>query len=289
MKENLLPPHRKSFCALQPDIFAPQILHHNQRRKILCNVITPPHRVFASSKFWIGRIRFLPFWRENVTKQWDRSDIRRNEHAHWSNILSLTKRHKTWERCKFHENEGVYFSDGPNWRVAIGCFSLRPTDNKLLFLLRWVWLIRQLIKVIDASISIKKLVRADLLESSPVQRKQRVGWWKIGWGIYCRSAPPKKWGPVAPSVAPPGNGSLCPTMVNTEPLPPRILISGLSNVIIDPQKSTGTKLLDPTSKWVHITVVHCCTMSLSVIWVPRQMIITETQIAMTEICWWATS
>ena len=31
------------------------------------------------------------------------------------------------------------------------------------------------------------------------QSKQGVGWWKIGWGIYCRSAPPKKFGPVAPS------------------------------------------------------------------------------------------
>ena len=286
MKENLLPPHRKSFCARQPDIFAPQILHHNQRRKILCDVITPPSSFcFSWILNWQNTIPAILKGKRDIslTKQWDRSDIRRNEPAHWSNILSLTKRHKTWERCKFHENEGVYFSDGPNWRVAIGPSSLRPTDNKLLFLLRWGWLIRQLIKVIDASISIKKLVRADLLKSSPVQRKQRVGWWKIGWGIYCRSAPPKKWGPVAPSVAPPGNGSLCPTMVNTEPLAPRILISGLSNVIIDPQKNTGTKLLDPTSKWVHITVVHCCTMSLSVIWVPRQMIITETQIAMTEI------
>ena len=34
---------------------------------------------------------------------------------------------------------------------------------------------------------------------------------------------------------------------------------------------------------VDYEVVHCCTMSLSGIWVPRQMIITETQIAMTEI------
>ena len=32
-------------------------------------------------------------------------------------------------------------------------------------------------------------------------------------------------------------------------------------------------------------LVHCCTMSLSGIWVPRQMIITEIRIAMTEIIW----
>ena len=36
-------------------------------------------------------------------------------------------------------------------------------------------------------------------------------------------------------------------------------------------------------------VVHCCTMSLSGIWVPRQMIITEIQISRKKIIEWATN
>ena len=39
--------------------------------------------------------------------------------------------------------------------------------------------------------------------------------WKIGWGIYWTSGPKKCGGPVAPVLAPAGNGSLPRTMVDT--------------------------------------------------------------------------
>ena len=40
---------------------------------------------------------------------------------------------------------------------------------------------------------------------------------------------------------------------------------------------------------VDYEVVHCCTMSLSGIWVPRQMIITKNQISRKKIIEWATN
>ena len=127
----------------------------------------------------IGRIRFLPCSSENATLVWQNNETGVTQgkmNMHVCHTFCFSRTVTRLRKMQVSMRTKVFtFPTGQN-KVAKDWQQIANSDE------------------MSRQFNLK-IVRG----INSAQSKQRVGWWKIGWGIYCRSAPPKKFGPVAPS------------------------------------------------------------------------------------------